>query len=117
MRTVSTAAELREAVRAFRAAGERVGFVPTMGFLHDGHLSLVDLARTRSVRIVVSIFVNPKQFGPNEDLARYPRDPEGDAAKLESRSVDVLFAPSVEELYPRGFATTVHVAGVTEGME
>src|SRR5262249_34390904 len=86
-------------------------------FLHEGHLSLVDLARTRAERVVVSIFVNPKQFGPNEDLERYPRDPEGDARKLASREVDVLFSPSVEELYPPGFATTVHVAGASEGME
>jgi pantoate--beta-alanine ligase len=117
MTTVATVEELRRAVAAFRARGARVGFVPTMGFLHDGHLSLVDLARTRTDRIVVSIFVNPKQFGPNEDLARYPRDPDGDAAKLAARGVDLLFNPSVDELYPPGFATTVHVAGVTDGME
>ena len=117
METAATVAELRRAVAAFRAKGERVGFVPTMGFLHDGHLSLVDLARARCDRVVVSVFVNPKQFGPNEDLARYPRDPEGDAAKLAARGADLLFTPSVNELYPPGFATTVHVAGVSEGME
>jgi pantoate--beta-alanine ligase len=117
MRTVATVAELRDGIGAFRARGERVGFVPTMGFLHAGHLSLVRLARTRADRIVASNFVNPKQFGPNEDFARYPRDPVEDAAKLAAAGVDLLFAPSVEELYPPGFSTTVHVAGVSEGME
>jgi pantoate--beta-alanine ligase len=117
METAATLADLRRAVAAFRARTERVGLVPTMGYLHEGHLSLVDLARTKADRVVVSIFVNPKQFGPNEDLGRYPRDPEGDAAKLAARGADVLFAPSVEELYPPGFSTTVHVAGVSDGME
>ncbi|HKC24043.1 MAG TPA: pantoate--beta-alanine ligase [Thermoanaerobaculia bacterium] len=117
MRTVATVAGLHEELAAFRARGERVGFVPTMGFLHAGHISLVALARTKADRIVVSIFVNPKQFGPNEDLAHYPRDPEGDAAKLAGAGVEVLFTPLVEELYPPGFSTTVHVAGVSEGME
>lgn len=117
METAATVARLRVVVAAFRAEGARVGFVPTMGFLHEGHLSLVALAKARADRVVVSIFVNPKQFGPNEDLARYPRDPEGDAAKLARAGVDLLFTPSVEELYPPGFATTVHVAGVSDGME
>ena len=117
METAATVAALRRAVAAFRAKGETVGLVPTMGFLHDGHLSLVTLAKARTERVVASIFVNPKQFGPNEDLERYPRDAEGDAAKLRAAGVDLLFTPSAEEMYPPGFATSVHVAGVTEGME
>jgi len=117
VRTVETAAALRDAVGAWRRAGERVGFVPTMGALHGGHLALVAEARRRAGHVVASIFVNPKQFGPNEDLARYPRDLAGDQAKLEAAGAELLFAPTVGEIYPDGFATTVHVAGVTEGME
>jgi pantoate--beta-alanine ligase len=100
--TIARIAALRDAVRAARASrpGTRVGFVPTMGYLHDGHLALVDEARKRAGLIVASVFVNPTQFGPTEDLARYPRDPEGDALKLTSRGVDLLFAPSVAEMYP-----------------
>ncbi len=87
-------------LREPRARGQRVGFVPTMGYLHEGHLRLVDEARRRADRVVLSIFVNPLQFGPSEDLGRYPRDLAGDAQKAASRGVDVLFAPEVTELYP-----------------
>lgn len=117
MRTVTTAAALAEALEEFRSDGERIALVPTMGALHDGHLSLVRLARGKARRVVVSLFVNPKQFGPAEDLDRYPRDLEGDSAKLAAEGVDLLFAPPVEEVYPPGFSTTVRVAGVSEGME
>ncbi len=100
MQTVQGVAELRVALARARAAGLRTAFVPTMGFLHDGHLSLIDEAKRRAQFVVVSIFVNPLQFAPTEDLARYPRDAAGDAAKCEGRGVDLLFTPSVEEMYP-----------------
>lgn len=99
---------------AWRAEGLRVGFVPTMGFLHAGHTSLMDLARTRCDRLIVSIFVNPKQFGPNEDLDVYPRDPEGDAAKCRAHGCDALFIPGA--FYPQDFSTTVALGGLTEGL-
>jgi pantoate--beta-alanine ligase len=100
MRRVARIAELRETLDMARARGHRVGFVPTMGYLHEGHLRLVDDARRRADVVVMSIFVNPLQFGPAEDLARYPRDLQGDSTKAESRSVDVLFVPEVSEIYP-----------------
>ncbi len=117
MKRVASAAEVRNAVTAWREKGQRIAFVPTMGALHAGHLALVDHARRRAGKVVVSIFVNPKQFGPGEDFERYPRDLEADAEKLRKAGADLLFAPSVEEMYPPGFATTVHVAGLSEGME
>jgi pantoate--beta-alanine ligase len=100
MQRLTRVTEMREFVGAARARGTRVGFVPTMGFLHEGHLRLVDEARRRADLVVMSIFVNPLQFGPTEDLARYPRDPEGDAAKAEARGVDALFIPDGDEIYP-----------------
>lgn len=117
MKTVTGAADLRRSVSAWREKGQRVAFVPTMGALHAGHLALVEHARKCAGTVVVSVFVNPKQFGPGEDFERYPRDLEADAEKLREAGADLLFAPSVEEMYPPGFATTVHVAGVSEGME
>lgn len=117
MKTVTTVAALRSALAAFREKGQSVALVPTMGALHAGHLALVGQARKAAGKVVASIFVNPKQFGPGEDLDRYPRDLAGDSAKLAEAGVDLLFAPSVEEMYPDGFSTTVHVAGVSEGME
>ncbi len=114
MRTVRTVAELRAAVAAGRAAGQSVGLVPTMGALHEGHLSLIRRARSEQGLVVVSLFVNPTQFGAGEDLAGYPRTEPADAALADGAGADILFAPSVDEVYPAGFATTIHVAGVTE---
>lgn len=114
---VRTVAELRAQVRAWRQAGLRVGFVPTMGALHEGHLSLVRLARTKADRVVASIFVNPTQFAPHEDFEAYPRDEAGDMAQLASAGCDLLYAPAVEEMYPPGAATTVTVSGVTDCMD
>lgn len=99
MRTVERIIDVRRLVKAERARGKRIAFVPTMGFLHDGHLALVDEARKRGDFVVMSVFVNPLQFAPTDDLARYPRDPEGDAAKAAARGVDLLFAPTVAEMY------------------
>ena len=99
-----------------RREGRRIALVPTMGALHEGHLSLVRLARQRAERVVVSIFVNPMQFGPNEDFARYPRDLAADVAKLRSLHVDVVFAPAAEEIYPPGDATWVDVERLGDGM-
>jgi pantoate--beta-alanine ligase len=117
MKTVRAVAELRATVRAARAAESRVGLVPTMGALHDGHLALVRRARERSGFVVVSLFVNPAQFNDPADLARYPRDEARDATLLRDAGVDVLFAPPVEEVYPPGFATSVEVAGLSEPLE
>jgi pantoate--beta-alanine ligase len=114
---VRTVAELRARVRIWRSGGERVGLVPTMGALHEGHLTLVRRALETCDRAVVTLFVNPTQFGPGEDFARYPRDEAGDAAKLVELGVDLLYAPTVEDMYGPGFATTVTVDGLTEAME
>lgn len=112
-----TVADVRAQVRAWRAAGERVALVPTMGALHAGHISLITLARTHADRVVASVFVNPTQFGPNEDFDAYPRDEAGDAAKLAEAGCDLMFAPAVGEVYPAGAATTVHVSGVSEPLD
>ena len=114
MRIVRSIAEVRAAVREARSAGERVGLVPTMGAFHDGHLSLVRKAREDNDVVVVSLFVNPAQFGANEDLGAYPRDEERDAALAAAAGADILFAPPVQEIYPDGFATTIHISGITE---
>jgi len=109
--------ELRRTVDGWRAAGERIGFVPTMGALHAGHLALVRLARGRVTKVVASVFVNPTQFGPNEDFNRYPRQPEKDGAMLEEAGCDLLFLPDVATIYPPGNATFVEPAGAAEGLE
>ncbi|GAA0442138.1 MULTISPECIES: pantoate--beta-alanine ligase [Sphingomonas] len=117
MQTIRQLDALRDALASYRAAGDSVALVPTMGALHAGHMALVDAARRRANRVVVSIFVNPKQFGPNEDLARYPRREMQDARMLTEAGADVLWMPSVEEIYPAGFATTVSVSGVSDILE
>lgn len=117
MRVVRDLAELREAGARRRAAGRRLGFVPTMGALHRGHLELVAEARRRADEVAVSIFVNPLQFGPGEDLSRYPRDEAGDLAKLRDAGCDLVWLPPVEAMYPPGAATVVEVAGPAEGFE
>ena len=109
-------AELRAAVGRFRAAGETVALVPTMGALHDGHLALVRAGQRLCRRTIATIFVNPTQFGPQEDLRSYPRDEAGDIAKLVAVGADALFAPALEEIYPPGFSTTVTVARLSEGL-
>jgi pantoate--beta-alanine ligase len=114
MRTVRTVADLRRAVADRRGStGGRVGLVPTMGAFHAGHLALFRRARAECETVVVSLFVNPAQFGPGEDLAAYPRDEASDAATAEQEQVDILFAPDAEEVYPPGFQTSVHVGGLT----
>ena len=114
MRTVTTVAELREVCDAARAQGRTVGFVPTMGYFHDGHRSLMRAARADNDLVVVSLFVNPTQFSPTEDLSAYPRDLDGDAAQAAAEGVDLLFVPRVDEVYPGDERTTVHVGGITE---
>jgi pantoate--beta-alanine ligase len=111
---VSTIAELRQHIREARRQGKRIGFVPTMGYLHEGHLSLVRAAREACDFVVMSIFVNPLQFGPNEDFERYPRDIERDREMARSAGVDLLFTPGVEEMYPSQVLTTVSVSRVSE---
>ncbi len=114
---IRSAEALREKVAGWKRAGALVGVVPTMGALHDGHLSLARAARKQSDRVIVTIFVNPMQFNNPDDLKKYPRDEAHDLALLEADGVDVLFAPGPEEVYPDGFASKVSVAGVSEPME
>ncbi|HMA52424.1 MAG TPA: pantoate--beta-alanine ligase, partial [Magnetospirillaceae bacterium] len=109
-------AALRAQVAEWRKEGLRVAFVPTMGALHEGHLSLVTAGLKEADRVAVSIFVNPTQFGPNEDFAAYPRTEAADAGLLEKAGAHAIFAPSVDEMYPAGASTTVTVAGVSEGL-
>ncbi len=116
MQTITNIAEMRGWSAAARRRGERIGFVPTMGYLHAGHLSLVRLARQHADKIVASIFVNPLQFGANEDLSKYPRDFERDSRLLAGEGVDALFFPNGDEMYPRGFQTAVTVESVTRGL-
>jgi pantoate--beta-alanine ligase len=116
MIVVERIAELREQCEAVRRAGRTVGLVPTMGFFHEGHQSLMRAARANHDLVVTTIFVNPLQFGEGEDLDSYPRDLAADLAVAEAEGVDVLFTPSVPEMYPEPTVTTVHVAGLTEGL-
>ncbi len=113
---VRSVADLRGRVRAWRTQGLTVALVPTMGALHQGHLSLVAAGLSRADRVVASVFVNPTQFGPNEDFDRYPRQEEADAALLAGAGCHLLYAPTAAEMYPAGFATTVTVAGLSDGL-
>lgn len=114
MKVVKTIQEVKEAVAAWRQEGQQIALVPTMGFLHNGHKSLMDKAKQENERVVVSIFVNPIQFGPNEDFATYPRDLEHDKAVCESAGVDLIFAPEKEEMYTDGFCSFVGMTVLTE---
>jgi pantoate--beta-alanine ligase len=108
---------LRAAIAAFRADGATIALVPTMGALHAGHMALIEAARRPGTKVIASIFVNPKQFGPNEDLARYPRREAADTRLLADHGCDLLWAPTVEVMYPEGFATNISVGGVSEGFD
>ena len=112
-----TVESLRATVRGWKAKGQTVGVVPTMGALHDGHLSLARRARAECDRVITTIFVNPKQFNNPDDLKKYPRTEEADAALLATVPVDAIFAPGVDEVYPEGFGTNVSVSGVSEPLE
>ena len=117
METIRTISWMKEAARQARAESHVIGLVPTMGALHEGHLSLVRLARRECSRVYASLFVNPKQFGPNEDFAKYPRAFESDAEQFAGLGVDALFAPTPEEIYPAGFSTYVNVDGIGDRLE
>ena len=116
MKIVGTVKEVREQVKEWKKQGLSVGFVPTMGYLHEGHKSMMDAARKGNDKVVVSIFVNPMQFGPTEDLATYPRDLDHDAALCESAGVDLIFHPEAEEMYEKDFCSFVDMTGLTEGL-
>lgn len=111
MQVAHTKEQLRIIIKQARAEGRSVGFVPTMGYLHSGHLSLIRTAREQNDVVVVSVFVNPTQFGPNEDLSSYPRDPEKDMAMMRAEGTDVAFFPLAEEMYPNGYTTYIEVQG------
>ncbi|NJL28310.1 MAG: pantoate--beta-alanine ligase [Thermoanaerobaculia bacterium] len=117
MKRANQPQELRNQVTAWRDEGARIGFVPTMGALHEGHLSLVRLARGRGAKVIVSVFVNPAQFGPKEDLGTYPRQLERDAELLAGAGCDLLFVPGVETIYPPGYDTWISVEGPSTGLE
>lgn len=117
MRTIEGIDDLRELSESMRQGLRTIALVPTMGYLHDGHLALVEKARTRADVVVASIFVNPTQFAAGEDLSVYPRDPDGDARKLEEAGCDILFTPSASEMYPDGFDSFVQVDGITASFE
>ncbi len=117
MRIIRDIREMQAASRAARVQGSAIGFVPTMGALHEGHLSLVRRARSAANLVVVSIFVNPLQFGPAEDFSQYPRTLEADCARLEAEGVDIVFAPPTEQMYPAGATTVVHVEGLSDRLD
>ncbi len=117
MRILRTISEVRAAVTDAKRQNKSVGLVPTMGAFHEGHLSLMRKARADNDLVVVSLFVNPTQFGANEDLSTYPRNEAHDAELAEQEGVDILFAPTREEIYPNGFATSIHVAGLTDVLD
>jgi pantoate--beta-alanine ligase len=113
---ITTVKEMQELALAARRQGKTIGFVPTMGFLHEGHLSLMHQGRQRSDLLVLSIFVNPTQFGQGEDFDSYPRDLTGDAELAQSAGVDLIFAPTADQMYPQGYATTIHIDGLTDNL-
>jgi pantoate--beta-alanine ligase len=117
LKIVRTVAELRAQVAAWKAAGDEVALIPTMGALHDGHLTLIKLGQTKARRTVASVFVNPKQFAPHEDFDAYPRGEAIDAEKLASAGCDLMFAPKASEMYASGFSTAISVSGVSEPLE
>jgi pantoate--beta-alanine ligase len=117
MRTVRTKSELRQALAAARGTGRTIGLVPTMGYLHEGHLSLLQAARAECDLVVMSLFVNPAQFGPGEDLDRYPRDEERDESLAEQAGVDLIYAPDPDDVYPEGYATYVEVEGLSDVLD
>ncbi|WP_267396315.1 pantoate--beta-alanine ligase [Sphingomonas sp. GC_Shp_1] len=117
MQTVRDLKSLRSSVAEWRAEGARIALVPTMGALHAGHMALIEAARRPGTKVVASIFVNPIQFGPNEDLAKYPRREAADARMLAEAGCDLLWLPPVEAMYPEGFATSVSVSGVSDGLD
>ena len=117
LKIVRTVKDLRKHVGKWRTDGKSVALVPTMGALHDGHLGLVKLAKKKADRVVVSIFVNPTQFAPTEDLSRYPRDEAGDLGKLDGVGADLVWAPTVDEMYPDGFSTAIVAGSASEGLD
>ncbi|MBT9244703.1 pantoate--beta-alanine ligase [Gemmobacter fulvus] len=117
MQILRTVAELRTRVRGWKADGKQVGVVPTMGALHEGHMSLVRAAQRGCDRVIVTIFVNPMQFNNPDDLTKYPRTEDSDAALLAREGVDIIFAPTPDEVYPKSFATSITVAGISEPLE
>ena len=117
MQTIRDLDLLRRGIADFRGQGSAIALVPTMGALHAGHIALIEAAKRPGTRVVASIFVNPKQFGPNEDLSRYPRKELADARMLKEAGCDLLWMPPVDVMYPEGFATNVSVAGVSEGLD
>jgi pantoate--beta-alanine ligase len=117
MRIVTTVKEMQSVAAGLRQSGKQIGLVPTMGYLHAGHLSLVNIARSKSDAVIMTIFVNPAQFGPSEDFNRYPRDIENDTKLAESAGVDVLFVPETAEMYPRNYFTSVEVEKLTTVLE
>src|ERR1700761_7012374 len=117
MQVLSTVKEMRAACRALRREGRSLGLVPTMGALHTGHIALVRAARAQCDTVAASIFVNPTQFGPNEDFAKYPRTFEQDGAMLEREGADLVFAPTAAEMYPEGATTFVEVGGISDRLD
>lgn len=116
MEIIKTIAEMQARAFELRAAGEKLAFVPTMGALHEGHLSLVDIAKEHGTKVVSSIFVNPAQFGPNEDLDKYPRTLDADLGALRERGVDIVFCPGIDEMYPQNYSTYVNEEKLSSGM-
>lgn len=116
MRVIEKIGDLRAALAAYRIAGKSIGLVPTMGYLHEGHISLVEASRKENDITVMSIFVNPTQFGVNEDFDKYPRDFGGDSAKAGEAGTDIIFAPAAAEMYPQGYGTYVDLTGITDRM-